>query len=164
MGRHEALQLLEPVEDDIDVRRGSIFLASVHHHETLAVRRNVVIAKIGSPRKWAGEKRMGSTGAERWLSAHLDCHELIGVAEEELPTAAIPHRLQSAINRNRVLLTRTGKRSYVHFESAGFIRHVGQPAAVRREGRGAFVGSSEPPPSALRANNSYPAAPRLLEM
>src|SRR6185295_17707563 len=69
----------------------------------------------------------------------LDRHHRVAVTVKKLAPVSRPDRLVATLGRDRHFLPRARERPDVNLITTGFVGHVRQPAAVRRERWGAFA-------------------------
>ena len=81
----QAPQLLEPVDDDTDLRGWRLGFARCDHQKTPTVERDVV-ARGASPGRFevAPKKQARHTSRERWLECNRHRHHGVAVAIEQL--------------------------------------------------------------------------------
>src|ERR1700694_1589583 len=106
--RNFLLQLLKPIQHDVDLRRRRPWLvAGLEHQETLAVGRHVVVGECC----WG--RRVRSLKEHPWL-AHTETrtggnvpgHNFGAAAVEQLPPVRVLHRLRATFGRDLPLAAR----------------------------------------------------------
>ena len=96
-GGDEAFELLEPVENDVDVRRDGAGIAA-NHEESLAIRRDVVLAcvvRFERKKVIPVEKRPGDSGLEARRGRGIDRQDGTTVAVKKLRAIRRPERARA---------------------------------------------------------------------
>src|ERR1043165_9789956 len=100
--RDQTPQLLEPVDDDADLRGGRLGFARYNHQKTSTVHGDIVARGPGPGRlEVALEEQTRYTGRKRRLECNRYRHHGIPVAIEQLAGVTRPDRLLPPIGRGR---------------------------------------------------------------
>src|SRR4030095_761694 len=113
---------------------------SARHKKALAVWGDVVIHRDRVEAVRPREQTLDLAAAERFAKADGRREERVSFREKEFAPVSRPHGSRAPINRHLTARARPGKRAHVDLGPAGFVSHVRDPAAVRREGCRQLVG------------------------
>src|ERR1700675_4504613 len=98
---HAALQLIEPVQHDVELRDRGSLPGRLHHQETLTIGANVVVGRNPAGRLVRSLKKDPCDGRlERRLRGDIHCHHLVAAAVKKLPSISRPAGLPTAFGRN----------------------------------------------------------------
>src|SRR5215469_7521713 len=129
-----------PIQNHADLRR--IVALHASHHQSLAVRRNIIAGHGGAAIEFAVEQLYSLFSTERRSKLHRDAHYFRAVAIENLAPGTHPAGFFSPFTRDLPSASRTGHRFDVDLRTSRIVRSIGNPLTVGGETSLALHGRS----------------------
>ena len=119
VGRDEAFEFLEPVEDDIDLCGPGLRHDGLQHQEPMSVWIDIVKRKAGS--RWqvrSLKEHLRRSRRKAGVRVHGHCHNPVPAAVKQLTSLRVPHRLLASVARNLPLAALPWIRLHVNLSPA----------------------------------------------